>query len=246
MCRDPHRERVQRRGARDRSPGAWSDQGSHPALSSLEEWAMPNYHKKNLTRSLAAGPAVCAIAPGTALAMPAIAGSGTGEECDGFIAGLRSFHRPERRFGCHRAGLRLVGLPRANTDRQPRGRRSEAGPPLGPGRRPGRGRPAAPAGPCGRSTRSRSLGRTRSPRRPVERRRRRHRHLDRPWGGRARAGRRHRLRGRPAPRDRPPGSARIRRSHPGDAAAGGVRDARPATETLRVTGPTRPTQLARS
>ena len=35
---------------------------------------MPKYHKKNLTRSLAAGPAVCAIAPGTALAMPAIAG----------------------------------------------------------------------------------------------------------------------------------------------------------------------------
>ena len=35
---------------------------------------MPKYHKKNLTRSLAAGLAVCAIAPGTALAMPAIAG----------------------------------------------------------------------------------------------------------------------------------------------------------------------------
>ena len=35
---------------------------------------MPKSHKKNLTRSLAAGLAVCAIAPGTALAMPAIAG----------------------------------------------------------------------------------------------------------------------------------------------------------------------------
>jgi hypothetical protein len=35
---------------------------------------MPKNHKKNLTRSLAAGLAVCAIAPGTALAMPAIAG----------------------------------------------------------------------------------------------------------------------------------------------------------------------------
>lgn len=33
---------------------------------------MPKSHKKNLTRSLAAGLAVCAIAPGTALAMPAI------------------------------------------------------------------------------------------------------------------------------------------------------------------------------
>ena len=33
---------------------------------------MPKNHKKNLTRSLAAGLAVCAIAPGTALAMPAI------------------------------------------------------------------------------------------------------------------------------------------------------------------------------
>lgn len=35
---------------------------------------MPKNHKKNLTRSLAAGLAVCAIAPGTALAMPAVAG----------------------------------------------------------------------------------------------------------------------------------------------------------------------------
>ena len=35
---------------------------------------MPKNHKTNLTRSLAAGLAVCAIAPGTALAMPAIAG----------------------------------------------------------------------------------------------------------------------------------------------------------------------------
>jgi hypothetical protein len=35
---------------------------------------MPKSHKKNLTRSLAASLAVCAIAPGTALAMPAIAG----------------------------------------------------------------------------------------------------------------------------------------------------------------------------
>ena len=35
---------------------------------------MPKYHKKNLTRSLAAGLAVCAIAPGTALAMPATDG----------------------------------------------------------------------------------------------------------------------------------------------------------------------------
>jgi hypothetical protein len=35
---------------------------------------MPRIHKKTVTRSLAAGLAVCAIAPGTALAMPAIAG----------------------------------------------------------------------------------------------------------------------------------------------------------------------------
>ena len=35
---------------------------------------MPKSHKKHLTRLLAAGLAVCAIAPGTALAMPAIAG----------------------------------------------------------------------------------------------------------------------------------------------------------------------------
>jgi hypothetical protein len=35
---------------------------------------MPKNHKKNLTGSLAAGLAVCALAPGTALAMPAIAG----------------------------------------------------------------------------------------------------------------------------------------------------------------------------
>jgi hypothetical protein len=35
---------------------------------------MPKNHKKNLTRSLAAGLAVCAIAPGTALGMPAIGG----------------------------------------------------------------------------------------------------------------------------------------------------------------------------
>ena len=32
---------------------------------------MPKNHKKNLTRSLAAGLAVCALAPGTALAVPA-------------------------------------------------------------------------------------------------------------------------------------------------------------------------------
>jgi hypothetical protein len=35
---------------------------------------MPRNHKKTVTRSLAAGLAVCAIAPGTALAMPAIGG----------------------------------------------------------------------------------------------------------------------------------------------------------------------------
>jgi hypothetical protein len=35
---------------------------------------MPRIHKKTVTRSLAAGLAVCAIAPGTALAMPALAG----------------------------------------------------------------------------------------------------------------------------------------------------------------------------
>jgi hypothetical protein len=35
---------------------------------------MPRIHRKTVTRSLAAGLAVCAIAPGTALAMPALAG----------------------------------------------------------------------------------------------------------------------------------------------------------------------------
>jgi hypothetical protein len=35
---------------------------------------MPRIHNKTVTRSLAAGLAVCAIAPGTALAMPAIGG----------------------------------------------------------------------------------------------------------------------------------------------------------------------------
>jgi hypothetical protein len=35
---------------------------------------MPRIHRKTVARSLAAGLAVCAIAPGTALAMPAIAG----------------------------------------------------------------------------------------------------------------------------------------------------------------------------
>ena len=47
---------------------------------------MPKNHKKNLTRSLAAGLAVCAIAPGTALAMPAIGGP----LCPGAAAGSAS------------------------------------------------------------------------------------------------------------------------------------------------------------
>jgi len=36
---------------------------------------MPRNHRKTVTRSLAAGLAVCAIAPGTALAMPAMTGT---------------------------------------------------------------------------------------------------------------------------------------------------------------------------
>jgi hypothetical protein len=39
---------------------------------------MPKNHKKNLTRSLAAGLAVCAIAPGAALAVPATDGPPAG------------------------------------------------------------------------------------------------------------------------------------------------------------------------
>ena len=115
---------------------------------------MPRIHKKTVTRSLAAGLAVCAIAPGAALAMPAVSGP---PAAAGSSSGVTAQdYRSLDYRAAHETGSRGDGA--AKQDRL--SDQTDGG---------GRGLPVAPAGPSGRSTLSPSPDRTR-PRRRTRRR----------------------------------------------------------------------------
>ena len=96
---------------------------------------MPKNHKKNLTRSLAAGLAVCAIAPGTALAMPATDGpsaaanSGVGVSAQDY----RSLdHRAPIETGSRGDGAAKQDLRSDQTDGRGTGGAAAPGPPQWP------------------------------------------------------------------------------------------------------------------
>ena len=93
---------------------------------------MPRIHKKTVTRSLAAGLAVCAIAPGAALAMPAVSGP---PAAAGSSSGVTAQdYRSLDYRATHETGSRGDGA--AKQDRL--SDQTDGG---------GRGLPAAPAGP---------------------------------------------------------------------------------------------------
>ena len=91
---------------------------------------MPRIHKKTVTRSLAAGLAVCAIAPGTALAMPAV--SGPPAAAGGSSGVTAQDYRPSDYRAPNETGSRGDGVAKQALPDQADGRR---------------GLPVAPAGP---------------------------------------------------------------------------------------------------
>jgi hypothetical protein len=135
VCRGSPIDQVKRRGTPDDLVTRFLDQGSHSALSSFEEWAMPKSHKKNLTRSLAAGLAVCAVAPGTALAVPATNGpsaaanSGSGVTAQDY----RSLdYRAPTQTGSRGDGAAKQALRSDQTDGRATGASAAPGPPQWP------------------------------------------------------------------------------------------------------------------